>query len=295
MGLESELIALSRRISDLEQALSRHDIEIPRVRKRILANLTLYVRADGADSNNGLTNTAAGAFLTIQKAIDVCCQDYDCGPYGITIQVANGIWDAATLVLRDHPHNTWPTLRGDPTTPSNVIIRGNVSPVLLGSGAWNANGIQLQRISAGDVIGYAGYGNRSLLNASNVHFGAVGANGYHYLLEEGAKVYIRTAYTVTTGGLGFYAHARIGWSGSALWGIDCAVNFVGAGAIAGGFVIAHHQAAIYMSGSTFTGNASSLTGTRYVADTLAHIEVGGSPTFFPGTVAGAPTGSAIYT
>ena len=38
---------------------------------------TYYVRTDGRDKNNGLTNTPQGAFRTIQKAIDTASKVRD--------------------------------------------------------------------------------------------------------------------------------------------------------------------------------------------------------------------------
>lgn len=53
------------------------------------ADLTYYVRSDGNDSNNGLANTAAGAFKTIGKAISMLPK---VGEHARTINVAAGTY-----------------------------------------------------------------------------------------------------------------------------------------------------------------------------------------------------------
>lgn len=59
------------------------------VREKLTANRTYYVRTDGSDSNDGLTNSSGGAFLTISKAITVC-KSLDFAGYTVTIQVGSG-------------------------------------------------------------------------------------------------------------------------------------------------------------------------------------------------------------
>ena len=70
-------------------------------REILAANRTYFVRTDGNDNNDGLTNTAGGAFLTIQKAIDVVAS-LDCSIYFPTIQIADGDYsNQSTIILKD--------------------------------------------------------------------------------------------------------------------------------------------------------------------------------------------------
>jgi hypothetical protein len=93
-------------------------------------NTTYYVRTDGSDSNNGLTNTAGGAFLTIQKAADVI-YGINWNQYKPTIQVADGTYNVGNKVTFRYPHNTgWGvggnyTIQGNTSSPSSVVIQSS--------------------------------------------------------------------------------------------------------------------------------------------------------------------------
>lgn len=64
-------------------------------RESLTANRTYYVRTDGNDSNTGLTNTSGGAFLTIQKALNVVLGKLDLSGFNVTAQVAAGAYTSA--------------------------------------------------------------------------------------------------------------------------------------------------------------------------------------------------------
>jgi hypothetical protein len=113
------------------------------VREMLEADRDYYVRTDGSDSNTGLANTAGGAFLTIQKAVDVVCDTLDLQKYDVVINVAAGTY-AEEISLRRYVGGTGEpdrmfTLQEPPGSEfqypynnANVTIQGEDGVILTG-------------------------------------------------------------------------------------------------------------------------------------------------------------------
>lgn len=89
-------------------------------RQSITANRTYYVRAGGNDSNNGLSDANNGAFLTLQKAVDVVAGLDIAAAVVVTIQVSDGTYSNVNLLPLTGAGSA--VLQGDIATPANVII-----------------------------------------------------------------------------------------------------------------------------------------------------------------------------
>lgn len=79
-------------LADENQVVARRH-----VRERLTTNRIYYVRTDGNDSNDGLSNAAGGAFLTLQGALNRVAQ-IDLNGFSVTIQLANGTYAAGGIV-----------------------------------------------------------------------------------------------------------------------------------------------------------------------------------------------------
>lgn len=252
-------------------------------REKLTANRTYYVRTDGSDSNTGLVDSAGGAFLTIQKAIDVVLGTLDLAGYNVTIDVANGTYSGAINFASAQVGAGNITIHGDTTTPSNVtvgiitvdgagcrlFIQGlNVSK---GSGLHCVKALndgfvrttgnnQFSSSSAGHRF-YASAGRIEAISAEVVQ-GTVG--GAHYFVDQNGSIYCQGA-TWTA-------------SGTAVQGL--------------GFAYVTSGGVVYAFGNSSSG---TFTGARYSANLNGVINTnGGGASYFPGNSAGATATGGQY-
>jgi hypothetical protein len=256
------------------------------IREKLAANRTYYVRTDGSDSNTGLVDSAGGAFLTIQKALDVILGTLDLGGYDVTIDVGNGTYTGAISFASPQVGAGDITIFGDTTTPSNVII-GVVTvdgagcrlflqgvKVDKGTGAWCIKAIsdgyiglvtnnQFDSTSAGHRI-FADNGGIISAAGNEIVEGTVA--GAHYIAQNNGVIKVGDTITWTA-------------SGTAAQG-------------ALGFAFASSGGVIFSFLSTSSG---TFTGTRYLASLNGVIQTnGGGASYFPGNAAGSTATGGQY-
>lgn len=254
-------------------------------REKLTAARTYYVRTDGNDSNNGLSNTASGAFLTPQRALDVVSDKLDFGSYQVTIQIADGTYTGLTMVrpvVAASIGNTPPLIiRGNQTTPSNVVLQTTTadSAVFSVRSVSHWVGLQYVRIQA-NVSGGVGvvseYGSR--LSLKGVDFGV--CQNIHLYVLGGGLIYLSDAYTIS-GAANYHYYAD---SNGIIYFLNntCTLS----GTLAFTIFAVSSRGTIRADGSTFTGG--TITGTRYTAQILGAIYGDGNANKFPGSVAGTP-------
>lgn len=257
------------------------------VREVLSANRTYYVRTDGNDSNTGLANTSGGAFLTINKAIDVATA-LDLSIYSVTIQVGAGTY-TASIVPKTYVGAGPITIVGDETTPSNVTISTTSTHCI------NMDAVRGKYVFKGLKLTAAttGYGmlvqNQSVLDFQNIEFGSVasGTGMAHIYCTSGSSVTAIGNYSITGGA---YIHVQIYRGGQVLTN-SRTVTLTGTPAFTF-YAYATNGAGYRCDGMTFTGSA---TGTRYNVSINSWIDtVGGGASYFPGNAAGSTSTGGQY-
>jgi hypothetical protein len=143
-------------------------------RQKLTADTTFYVRTDGSDSNTGLIDSAGGAFLTIQKAINLLAAAIDLNGHTATIKCADNLagYEGASILT---PINGPVILTGNTVTPGNCIING-------------VTGSCLFLTAAGCDISMQGFRLQSTANQILLNLAAPSKFAFIGLMEFGATV-----------------------------------------------------------------------------------------------------------
>lgn len=256
-------------LTDADQVAARRDI-----REKLSAHRTYYVRTDGSDGNSGLSNTSGGAFLTIGKALSVAA-GLDCGIYNLTIEVADGAYNA-TVALPDMLGSGTFLLKGNISTPANVTITVSGSCVEAAPAtAWRVRGFKLSSTGASAIVSQVP---GSKIYYSNIDFGACSLAHVYATYKGHAQ---SEGNTSISGGAVCHWLAQFGGT---IADKGRTITLSGTPAFSSAFAQANVVSAIDASGNTFSGSA---TGTRYaVSDGAVIFTFFGGATYLPGNATG---------
>lgn len=255
-------------------------------REVLTANRTYYVRTDGSDSNTGMADTAGGAFLTIQKAVDTVAA-LDRSTYTATIQVRSGTYTGAISITGWGPGSSSVEMIGDTTTPGNVILS-------VAGDALTIQNYAVMNIGGFKITTSAGSGGAlyvkdfATLNITGkMEFGA--CNTLSILVRQFANISISADATISGGSvilIGGSEFARISAIANVTW------TLTGTPAFSAMTVRAEDKSYINVTAITFSGGA---TGKRYESNRLSEINTnGGGATKIPGNSNGTTSNGGIY-
>ena len=267
-------------VEDLSAAQAR---SVLGVRETLTANRTYFVRTDGNDANNGLANTSGGAFLTIQRAVDVAAS-LDMSTFDVTIQVADGTYTSPTTLKKTLGSGTV-IIQGNAGAPANVLISTTDATCFFASdmaSVYTIRDLEMRTTTSGHGINVEGPG---LVQVTNIRCGPKASSGAHLRTVGTGTIKAIGSYTVS-GGAGF--HLLTGYLGNVILNFGITVTYAGTPAFAVANV--YTDALSYIQGS-LTTQSGAATGTRFIATLNGVVNTGaGGVNFWPGSAAG----SAIF-
>jgi hypothetical protein len=254
------------------------------VRERLTANRTYYVRTDGSDDNDGLADSAGGAFLTLQKAIDTV-QALDLAGFDVTIEVGDGTYTAAVAGAPWVGDGTV-TIDGNSGSPGNVIVSTTSADAIVAQDGASlvVQGLEVRTTTSGH--GLAAY-RGGTVRWSNVRFGACATA--HIAATDGGMARVGGSYEIVGNAASHFYAAR---GGLVVNVSSPTVTVTGTPAFSTAFAFSEDNGGVVVPGLTFSGSA---TGARYSANKNSVVVTGGAgASYFPGDAAGSVTNGARY-
>jgi len=256
-------------------------------REFLTGPLTLYVREDGSDSNDGRADSAGGAFLTPQAAYNTIAATLDLGGQTVTVQLRDGTYGGVDI------NQPWTgggkvIFRGNNSTPSNVKIAAtsdhcfDISSPL--PGVLQILDLKMSTATSGSCIYVRA---PAVVEFGNVDFGPAAL--YHIITNgSGANAISVGDYVISGGAICHWVAAALGFILDQLRNISLS----GTPAFQNGFAYASRSGVMTVNANTFSGPA---TGPRYAVDTTAVLFTnGGGASYLPGDSAGSESTGGIY-
>lgn len=281
---EWERLAKGTALQVLRQNSALTAPEWSTAREVLTANRTYFVRTDGSDSNDGLANTAGGAFLTIAKALTTAAA-LDGSTFDVTIQVGAGTRTVAVVLPQFIGSGTWKLL-GDASTPSNCVISVTSGQCISAdaiNSTWLVEGFKLQTTTSGSGIFVTNFAN---IKYKAIDFGACATSHVRVSNYGAAVAYGNTSIT---------GDALIHWfldSGGFILDAGFTITLVGTRGFSNSFLQAGGGSVAKVNGNTFSGSA---TGTRYAVIMNSICDVNGAgASYLPGNATGSTATGGQY-
>ena len=256
--------------------------QIPVTRELLTEERTYYVRVDGSDANDGLTNSKDGAFLTVQKAIDTALT-LDLNEFNLIIQITDGTYLNGFSISNSFIGRGTVYIQGNSASPSSVVISTTAENCLTVTAVLKSfyiKDMKLQSTTSGSAIRHDGTG---ILRFQNIIFGNCGDN-HMISLSPSSKIQATGNYSI----VGDATYHLLAMFGGVILITFTTVTLTGTPSFST-YASATRLGALQVNGCTFSGPA---TGRRYNADTNSVIVTGGGgANYLPGNTAGVtPTG-----
>jgi hypothetical protein len=250
------------------------------VREALTANRTYFVRNDGSNSNTGLTNSAGGAFATLQKAYDTILT-IDLAGYTASI-----VYGVAGQTITNALNCTAPPVGGNvtldlggstlnPTATQAIAVRAPFTLTVTNGTirtTTSGNGIYVQRPGRVDV-------------GASVTFGATA--GAHIGCD-GGSVIITANYTISGSAYAHYYASAAGFIES----VGFTHTLTGTPGWTSAFADVSSISNVSLAGNTWSGAA---TGSRYASIQNSLVNTyGAGASHLPGSVAGSTATGGLY-
>lgn len=256
-------------------------------RELLDASRTYFVRTDGNDSNDGLSDTPPGAFATVQRAVDAAAA-LDLATFAVTIQVGPGTY-TDPVELKPYIGAGPISIVGSPAAPGQVVLH-TTGDCIRADGAISRYVLNGLRLKCPGTCLYANGG--ALCEFTNIEFDG---SGTHIYARAGAAIQATDsgAYAITSASFARHAYANLPGASVAAYGNTVTLPAAGA-SIASEFTQAKRATAINLGGCTFV-NGASATGKKYVVQENAILITGGAAPSLPGDADGDVLTGGIVT